>query len=116
MDPNQPAPAPVSPGPAPPNLGPTPAVPEAFVGLKPSRKPLILTVLGVLLLLSLSGGAIVYVKSRPMAAVVPTPTPAVATEDIKQALPDIDSSLKEADVNISTITASLNDTQGNLSE
>jgi len=116
MDPNQPVPEQTSPGPAPTNLGPTPAVPEAYAGMKPSRKPLIYTVLGVLLLLGLSGGAISYVKTRPMAAVVPTPTPAVATEDVKQALPDLDSSLKEADVNISTITAGLNDTQGNLSE
>lgn len=116
MDPNQPAPAPVSPGPAPVNLGPTSVVPEAFVGLKPSRKPLTFTILGVLLLLGVSGGAIAYVKTRPMAAVAPTSTPAVVTEDIKQALPDLDSSLKEADVNISTITASLNDKQGDLSE
>lgn len=116
MDPNQPAPAPVSPGPPPTNLGPTTAVPEAYAGMKPNRKPLIFTILGVLLLLGVSGGAIAYVKTRPSAVVAPTPTPAVVTEDVKQALPGIDSSLREADVNISTITASLNDTQGNLSE
>jgi hypothetical protein len=84
--------------------------------MKPSRKPLLFTVIAVLVLLAVSGGAIAYVRSHPQAAPQPTPTPAVATDDIKQALPDLDTSLKEVDVNISTITLGLDDIQGDLSE
>ncbi len=97
-------------------LEPTPAAPQAYAGMKHSRTPLILSLAVVLVLLAASGGAFAYISTRPKPAVAPTPTPAVVIEDVTQALPDIDSSLKEADVNISTITSSLNDAQGNLSE
>jgi hypothetical protein len=103
-------------GPAPTQLEPTPASPQPYSGMKHSRKPLVLTIGAVLLLLVIAGGAIAFVMERPKAAPKPTPTPAVVTDDITKALPDIDSSLKEADVNISTITGSLDDIQGDLSE
>ena len=99
-----------------PQPSPAPVAPLSPAAFKHSRKPLILTIGAVLMLLVIAGVAIAYITTRPQSPPQPTPTPAVVTGDIKQALPDIDSSLKEADVNISTITAGLNDVQGDLSE
>jgi len=85
--------------------------------MKHSRKGLVTTIVMVLVLLGVAGGAIAYLKYYPQTKTKSTPTPAaVVTDDIKRVLPDIDSSMKEAEINISTITASLDDTQGDLSE
>ncbi len=98
------------------SVAPAQAAPQAYASMEHSRKPLVLTVVAVLVLLAVAGGALYYVKLHSQAAPAPTPTPAVATGDVRQSLPNIDSSLKEADVNIATVTAGLKDIQGDLSE
>ena len=116
MDPNQPnqEPAPASQAQVEP--APAPAVNQVYTGMPKSRKPMLLTVGVILLVIAVSGGATAFVLTRSSGVPQPTPTPAVTTEDVKRALPDIDSSLKEVDVNIATTTAGLNDVQGDLTE